>query len=45
MPTAEQLLLAEAIRRHRSFSLPAAIRRALVATGEHVPPEEETRLQ
>ena len=45
MPTAEQWLLAEAILRHRPFSLPAAIRRALVATGEHVPPEEETRLQ
>ena len=45
MPTAEQLLLAEAILRHRPFSLPAAIRRALVAAGEYVPPEEETRLQ
>ena len=45
MPTAEQLLLAEAILRHRLFSLPAAIRRALVAAGEYVPPEEETRLQ
>ena len=45
MPTAEQLLLAEAILRHRPFSLPAAIRRALVAAGEYVPAEEETRLQ
>ena len=45
MPTAEQLLLAEAILRHRPFSLPAAIQRALVAAGEYVPPEEETRLQ
>ncbi|MBC8082663.1 MAG: hypothetical protein H7Z21_05570 [Hymenobacter sp.] len=45
MPTAEQWLLAEAIRRHRPFSLPAAFRRALVAAGECVPPEEETQLQ
>ena len=45
MPTAEQLLLVEAILRHRPFSLPAAIRRALVAAGEYIPPEEETRLQ
>ena len=45
MPTAEQRVLAEAILRHRPFSLPAAIRRALVAAGEYVPPEEETRLQ
>ena len=44
MPTAEQWLLAEAILRHRPFSLPAAIRRALVAAGEYVPPEEEARL-
>ncbi|MGY3091351.1 hypothetical protein ACVWYF_004417 [Hymenobacter sp. UYAg731] len=45
MPTAEQWLLAEAILRHRPFSLPAAIRRALAAAGEYVPPEEETQLQ
>ena len=45
MPTAEQLLLAEAILRHRPFSLPAAIRRALVAAGEYVPAEEGTQLQ
>ena len=45
MPTAEQWLLAEAILRHRPFSLPAAIRRALVAAGEYVPPEEEAQLQ
>ncbi len=45
MPTAEQSLLAEAILRHRPFSLPAAIRRALAAAGEYVPPEEETQLQ
>jgi len=45
MPTAEQLLLAEAILRHRPFSLPAAIRRALVAAGEYVPPEEEAQFQ
>lgn len=45
MPTAEQQVLAEAILRHRPFSLPAAIRRALVAAGEYVPLEEETRLQ
>ena len=45
MPTAEQWLLAEAILRHRPFSLPAAIRHALAAAGEYVPPEEETRLQ
>jgi hypothetical protein len=45
MPTAEQLLLAEAILRHRPFSLPESIRHALVATGEYVPPEEETLLQ
>ena len=45
MPTAEQLLLAEAILRHRPFSLPAAIRRALVAAGKRVPAEEEIRLQ
>jgi hypothetical protein len=45
MPTAEQWLLAEAILRHRPFALPAAIRRALVAAGEYVPPEEEAQLQ
>ena len=45
MPTAEQLLLAEAILRHRPFSLPVAIRRALLVAGEYVPSEEETRLQ
>ena len=45
MPTAEQWLLAEAILRHRPFALPAAIRRALVAAGECVPPEEEAQLQ
>ena len=45
MPTAEQLLLAEAILRHRPFSLAEALQRALVAAGEYVPPEEETLLQ
>jgi hypothetical protein len=45
MPTAEQLLLAEAILRHRPFSLVEALQRALAATGEYVPPEEETLLQ
>ena len=45
MPTAEQWLLAEAILRHRPFSLPAAIRHALVAAGEYVPPEEEAQFQ
>ena len=45
MLPAEQWLLAEAIRRHRLFSLPAVIRHALAAAGEYVPPEEETRLQ
>ncbi|MDO7848504.1 hypothetical protein Q5H92_19210 [Hymenobacter sp. M29] len=45
MPTAEQQVLAEAILRHRPFSLPVAIRRALAAAGEYVPPEEETQLQ
>lgn len=45
MPTAEQLLLAEAILRHRPFSLSEALQRALVAAGEYVPPEEEMQLQ
>ena len=45
MSTAEQLLLAGAVLHHRPFSLPAAIRRALVAAGEYVPPEEEAQLQ
>ena len=45
MPTAEQLLLAEAILRHRLFSLAQALQRALVAAGESVPPEEESQLQ
>ena len=45
MPTAEQWLLAEAILRHRPFPLGVALRRALVAAGEHVPPEEEMQLQ
>lgn len=45
MPSAEEWLLAEAILRHRPFALPAAIRRALVAAGEYVPPEEEAGLQ
>ena len=45
MPSAEQWLLAEAILRHRPFSLSTAIARALVAAGEYIPPEEEAQLQ
>ena len=45
MPTPEPLLLAEAILRHRPFSLAEALQRALMAAGEYVPLEEETQLQ
>jgi hypothetical protein len=45
MPTAKQLLLAEAILRHRPFSLAEALRRALMMAGEYVPSEEESQLQ
>jgi hypothetical protein len=43
-PTAEQLLLAAAILRHRPLTLPTALRVALLATGEYVPEEEESFL-
>ncbi|MBH8569342.1 hypothetical protein KB206_10635 [Microvirga sp. STS02] len=39
-PNAEQQLLADAILRHRPFSLATAIRQVLQLAGEYVPEEE-----
>lgn len=44
-PTAEQQLLADAILRHRPFSLSTAIRQVLQLAGEYVPEEEAAQLQ
>ena len=44
-PTAEQQLLADAILRHRPFSLSTAIRQALQLAGEYVPEQEAVQLQ
>lgn len=44
-PTAEQQLLADAILRHRPFTLSTAIRQALHLAGEYVPDEEAFQLQ
>jgi hypothetical protein len=45
MPTAEQLLLAEAILRHRPLALAKALDAALHVAGEYVPLEEQLQLQ
>lgn len=45
MPTAEQLLLAEAILRYRPLALAEAIHTALRVAGEYVPLAEETQFQ
>lgn len=39
-PTAEQQMLADAVVRHRPFSLSTVIRQALKQAGEYVPEEE-----
>lgn len=44
-PTAEEQVLADAILRHRPFSLAVAIGRALRAAGEYVPAAEQDLLQ
>ena len=44
-PTAEQQLLADAILRHRPFSLSTSIRQALQLAGEYVPEEEQAQFQ
>ena len=44
-PTAEEQLLADAILRHRPFSLARALRAALQVAGEYVPEEEEPLLR
>lgn len=43
--TAEQLLLADAILRHRPFSRSTAIHQALHLAGEYMPEDEQAQLQ